>query len=735
MIWLIGENFGQTTNNNGFFFWKYAISQLDDNKKYRPYFVCKKTDMNIKTYNQLSYKEKEYLIWFDTKKHKELYKKSYFNIISLGIQDVVPSKIRKGIYKKNTKRIIHLTHGINFLKKSEMHPKIYNNNLTRLYLYNHDLLSEKIEELSRHQVKYNPYLAPRNNFLLKENEKQKESNEIVWFITWRNYSKYERVEFNNYINFIVNSNELSQVLKEKNLKLKIIKHHFLKLEIETNNDSIEILNQNEINFTDLIIRSKMLITDYSSVIFEYAFLKKPIIMFAPDRSIYNDSRGFYFDYNSELFGTKVNETLDDLIISIRNAGSTETTIHKMMNSKDYDSIRNNASSKFILDDLEKLIKNRHTFIVYNIFGAGGTIRSTLELSKQIIKNDELVDIISLRKTKPNTHNIPSLNIKSIVDVTKKSKKHRIKNKMYRIGRLRTILKYDSIFLKNKDFFGTIAEKKLINIIKSIDTGYLISTRESYHSLLNINSLISNDKKIYFFHSDSEILEGQKEIVKSIESNNHNMKKNIFVSKNTMDKVTKYINLKDKYLLYNSYQPKKMNFIYKYKKENKINILYISRIHKEKGSHHLIELIKKIDNEKFYFHIFGNGPYLEEMKKELNNLKNKNYFLYGPTDIVEEAYNISDFTVVLSKNESFGMVYIESILLNKPVLTFENDGSKEVLEGCENVFVDNIDDIVNKLESSSKREDILKSLPKNYKVIYNRFSSEENYLKYKEIIKK
>ncbi len=42
----------------------------------------------------------------------------------------------------------------------------------------------------------------------------------------------------------------------------------------------------------------LLITDYSSVIYEYALFKKPILIFAPDLEQYKSQRGFYIDINS-----------------------------------------------------------------------------------------------------------------------------------------------------------------------------------------------------------------------------------------------------------------------------------------------------------------------------------------------------------------------------------------------------------------------------------------------------
>jgi len=55
---------------------------------------------------------------------------------------------------------------------------------------------------------------------------------------------------------------------------------------------------------ELYLVSDMLITDYSSVFFDYANLQKPILFYAYDLIEYRDKlRGFYMDYNEELPGS------------------------------------------------------------------------------------------------------------------------------------------------------------------------------------------------------------------------------------------------------------------------------------------------------------------------------------------------------------------------------------------------------------------------------------------------
>ena len=54
--------------------------------------------------------------------------------------------------------------------------------------------------------------------------------------------------------------------------------------------------------------SDVLITDYSSAIFEYSLLERPMAFFAPDLDAYERERGFYFDYRSGVPGPVFTET-------------------------------------------------------------------------------------------------------------------------------------------------------------------------------------------------------------------------------------------------------------------------------------------------------------------------------------------------------------------------------------------------------------------------------------------
>jgi CDP-ribitol ribitolphosphotransferase len=53
---------------------------------------------------------------------------------------------------------------------------------------------------------------------------------------------------------------------------------------------------------DLMLVSDVLVTDYSSSIYEFSLLGKPIAFFAPDHAAYEDERGFYFDFRTGVPG-------------------------------------------------------------------------------------------------------------------------------------------------------------------------------------------------------------------------------------------------------------------------------------------------------------------------------------------------------------------------------------------------------------------------------------------------
>ena len=68
----------------------------------------------------------------------------------------------------------------------------------------------------------------------------------------------------------------------------------------------------EPDVNEVMLAADILVTDYSSIIFEYALLNRPMAFLAPDLAAYERERGFFFDYRSGVPGPVV-ETTEQLI--------------------------------------------------------------------------------------------------------------------------------------------------------------------------------------------------------------------------------------------------------------------------------------------------------------------------------------------------------------------------------------------------------------------------------------
>ena len=93
---------------------------------------------------------------------------------------------------------------------------------------------------------------------------------------------------------------------------------------EITNSQVKLLKQNDISLNKLICQAGALITDYSSLFFDFAYLKKPVVYFHFDEEEFYKGQVYekgYFDYERDGFGPvceTIEATVDELIRLIEN---------------------------------------------------------------------------------------------------------------------------------------------------------------------------------------------------------------------------------------------------------------------------------------------------------------------------------------------------------------------------------------------------------------------------------
>lgn len=112
----------------------------------------------------------------------------------------------------------------------------------------------------------------------------------------------------------------------------IVKYHpFIKNPPEipesVKNSVFDFGDEREIN--DILFITDVLVTDYSSVIFENAILNNPLVLYAPDLEEYDGERGFYFEYNAYSCGQIVKRK----VTLLRQSEMQEAIMKKWKNSE------------------------------------------------------------------------------------------------------------------------------------------------------------------------------------------------------------------------------------------------------------------------------------------------------------------------------------------------------------------------------------------------------------------
>ena len=139
----------------------------------------------------------------------------------------------------------------------------------------------KIEDIIKiGYPRWDKYKIYMKNNLRYQNTKEKS---IFLMFTWRQAKRGQNISqyYNNNIYNILYDIEINDLLRKNNIKIFFCLHHKLKYKMKiNNNDNIRLINQNDIS--KLLINSSLIITDFSSIMFDAMVQKKPLILYIPD---------------------------------------------------------------------------------------------------------------------------------------------------------------------------------------------------------------------------------------------------------------------------------------------------------------------------------------------------------------------------------------------------------------------------------------------------------------------
>lgn len=193
--------------------------------------------------------------------------------------------------------------------------------------------------------------------------KNVESNNILVMPTWRlylqNVSSIKRTEYYKAYMDLLGSKDLNVILEKNNIKLIFYPHIEMQKfisEFRFQNKNIIIANFKDYDVQELLKSCKLLITDYSSVYFDFAYLNKPVIYYQFDQKEYrkNHYSEGYFDYYKDGFGPvyiDVNNVVKEVEKLINNKFNIDTKYQNRISR--FFTLRDNKNCERIFE----LIKN------------------------------------------------------------------------------------------------------------------------------------------------------------------------------------------------------------------------------------------------------------------------------------------------------------------------------------------------------------------------------------------
>lgn len=314
-VWIITERPAQA-RDNGFVFFRYLRT---DHPECKAYYVIDKTGVDYRKIRQYGN-----IIQFDSWKHYFYYCLSRIHI-SAHIQGCCPSNspiCRRLKYPLGIKDVF-LPHGVSY-GVSEFCLQKY----ARQDLFICSGKPEYDNVLANYgykpeEVAYTgfPRLDGWHNITV--NPKQ-----IVLMPTWRLYLAQnpdtvfeDTLYFKTYQNFVSNK-DLATFLEKNDLKLIFYLHNEMRKYVasfHTDSRNIEIVDSDEkYDIQELLKSSAMLITDYSSVHFDFAYMDKPVIYFQFDQKEFFSRQYEKSEFSAERdgFGSVVYDA-EALMQSIR----------------------------------------------------------------------------------------------------------------------------------------------------------------------------------------------------------------------------------------------------------------------------------------------------------------------------------------------------------------------------------------------------------------------------------
>lgn len=330
-IWLVYEKYSQSAQDNSYYFFKYCMEKLPPAKRKHIYYVIDPASPDYKYVEKygrnlisfLSLKHQIYLlgcrllISSDTKAHAYAWHS--------------PDSVYRNMLRRNEN--VFLQHGVIAFKCCHQGLRKKSFNASNLFVVSSDVEKQIILDYFGYEEK-EILVTGLARWDVLTDKSEGEKPQIVLMPTWRTWleevSKEEFMESDYYKNYmaLLHDRLLIDTLEKYDITMYFYIHPKFREYMEnfsSGGDRIKLVPFGSIPLNELMMKCSMMITDYSSAVWDVYYQGKPVLFYLFDIDMYNEVQGSYIDMETEAFGdtTRSPKQLSALIAEYAENGFKE----------------------------------------------------------------------------------------------------------------------------------------------------------------------------------------------------------------------------------------------------------------------------------------------------------------------------------------------------------------------------------------------------------------------------
>ncbi len=359
-LWLIGERHGNGVNDTGYRFFLYCRKCFPQKAIY---FVTKKENITdeIKNNNIITYGSLQNFLY-------AINAQAY--IFSDSYKDIIPNWFRIKDFSR-LEVSVFLQHGVFALKRSDY----YKSTEVAKRDESFDIFivaSEREKKYVAHDLGYDEKILAVTGFSrfdkLYESKDSEIEKKILFIPTWRSDLRYAdettylQSKFHAQVLAFTNSSLLKKVLIKHGYHLEVYFHHAASklTKYYHSNNLVTYSDMTQVDISKKIINAPMLITDYSSIAFDLAYINRPVAFYQFDvEEFLLIEGGSFINYETDLFGV-VSDNPEEIIIemeyNIVNDFKVKEKYQKKVNS--FFRFKDNKNSQRIFKTIETHIQTK-----------------------------------------------------------------------------------------------------------------------------------------------------------------------------------------------------------------------------------------------------------------------------------------------------------------------------------------------------------------------------------------